>query len=101
MSDLQESQFPLDRVIHREVLRSVPTSWLKATLQADSIDTGSGSTQMTVRIDGAGQPGIALVSDELQDKLRAQAVRPAFGELRSAVSDRFRCPSRGAGPEID
>jgi hypothetical protein len=70
MSDLQASQFSLDRSIHQEVLRSIPSTWVKATLLADSRCTDAGSTQMTVRIDGVGQPGIALVSDELQDNLR-------------------------------
>ena len=70
MSDLQSSQFPLDQAIHQEVLRCIPSTWVKATLRASSA-TDSGSVQMTVVSDSAGQPGIALVSDELQDQLRA------------------------------
>jgi hypothetical protein len=70
MSELQQLQFPVDRAIYAEVLACLPGTWNRATLRASSEEAAPGDVRMAVRIDGMGQPGIALVSDALQDRVR-------------------------------
>jgi hypothetical protein len=70
MSQLQDLQFPIDRAIFAEVLACIPKTWTRAKLEARSQDASAGGTKMTIRIDALGQPGIALVSDASQDRVR-------------------------------
>jgi len=67
MSPLQERQFPIDQAIFEELLRCLPQGWTKATLVAEQ---DAGGTSMRVSVDGAGQPGLAPVGDELLAKVR-------------------------------
>jgi hypothetical protein len=70
MSQLQELQFPIDQAIFAEVLKALPKGWTRARLEAKASEIGPTSTRISVRIDGLGQPGVAVVSDELQDRVR-------------------------------
>lgn len=72
MNQLQDLQFPIDQSIFAAVLACIPSDWGRAQLVA-SVEESAGSrsaTSMSVRIDALSQPGIALVSDELQDRVR-------------------------------
>jgi hypothetical protein len=67
MSSLQELQFPVDQAIFAELLPCLPAHWTKARLLASQKSDGTG---LKVRIDGQGQSGLAVPSDDLQSKIR-------------------------------
>lgn len=68
MSTLQELQFPIDQAIFAALLSCLPPAWSKARLLATQTLDG---TRTSVRIDGQGQSGAAIPSDDLQGKVRA------------------------------
>ncbi len=69
MTQLQDLQFPIDQRIFAEVVACLPPGWTRATLEAGKTTSGT-TTTMAVKIDGGGQPGIALASDALQAAVR-------------------------------
>ena len=70
MSSLPELQRPIDEAIYVEVLACMPKGWKKCKLVASETKSPSGGVNMKVSIDGMGQPGLAVVSDALEDRVR-------------------------------
>lgn len=70
MSALQQEQFPIDRSIFAEVLACIPDTWTHVRLVASVRETSSAGTTMSLSLEGSGQPGLAVVSDALQDEVR-------------------------------
>lgn len=71
MTQLQDLQFPIDQQIFAEVLACLPPDWTRATLEVWKPTSSAPGSSLAIKIDGGGQPGIALVSDALQDRVRA------------------------------
>ena len=70
MSELQDLQLPIDRAIFAEVLPCLPKTWTGAKLEASHPGASPTGAKLSIRIDGLGQPGLALPSDALQDRVR-------------------------------
>jgi hypothetical protein len=70
VSALQQKQFPIDRAIFAEVLACIPDAWTHVRLYASVRETSSAGTTMSLSLDGSGQPGLAIVSDALQEEVR-------------------------------
>jgi hypothetical protein len=70
MSQLQQLQAPIDQAILHALLGCLPPAWTKAVLEAHVVGDGASGTRMSLRIDGCGQPGAALVDDGLQASVR-------------------------------
>jgi hypothetical protein len=70
MSHLQQLQAPIDQTILHALLGCLPPAWAKAVLEASVVSDGAAGTRMSLRIDGCGQPGAALVDDVLQANVR-------------------------------
>lgn len=71
MSDLVRRQIDVDRAIFGAVLGCLPPEWTRARLRARVARTGPEGIELELSIDAMGQEGIAIVSDELQDAVRA------------------------------
>lgn len=67
---LQDLQFPIDRAIFAEVLEGLPPQWTRAELQVQATRVSATESRYSIRIDGLGQPGLATVTDALQDHIR-------------------------------
>jgi hypothetical protein len=83
MSELQRLQGAIDQAMFAEVIRCLPKNWTKVRLDASIVSEGPGGTKMSIRLDALGQPGVAIVSDELQDKIRA-GLRASAGDTLEA-----------------
>jgi hypothetical protein len=70
MADFVFEQLKLEQDLHQAVLRAMPRSWVKATLHAAITGQSATGTTMTLNIDGKGQPGLAIVNDEIRDQVR-------------------------------
>ena len=70
MSQLQQLQFPIDKAIFEEVLAGLPPGWTRASLDVKVTHLSAEGASYGIRIDGLGQPGLATVSDELQNRVR-------------------------------
>ena len=67
---LQDQQFPIDQAIYTQLLACLPEGWSRVKLLANLQPANNGTQGMSIRIDGLGQPGIALVSDQLEGQVR-------------------------------
>jgi hypothetical protein len=70
MSALQVRQFAIDQKIFAEVLACLPSSWSEVRLEAGVTETSPAGTSMQVKLDGLGQAGAAVASEELIDRVR-------------------------------
>jgi len=70
MADFVLEQLALEQDLHQAVLRALPPSWDKASLKAAITGQSATGTTMSMSIDGMGQPGLAIVSEEIRDQLR-------------------------------
>jgi hypothetical protein len=69
---LQIEQQPIDRKIGQEILRALPPEWKSALLTAERHAKDGGSETYRITLGSQkGEPGVALVSDELQGAIRA------------------------------